>query len=164
LLEAFGRVKDSFPDAELEIIGYGPEKPALHNRVNKNDALKGISFSESVEHGKLVEKYQGARVLALPSLIGEGFGMTAAEAAACGIPTVTFGLGGTAELVVDGGTGLITGQNAESLANGLIRLFRDEGLVDEMGKRARKRMEDFYSWEIIGDKFDSFFHDIAGSK
>jgi len=119
-----------------------------------------VRFNDAVAHDDLIEKYRGARVLALPSLIGEGFGMTVAEAAACGIPTITFGLGGTAELVIDGETGLIVDRNAESLAKGLKRLFSDDALVDLMGERARKRMEDHYSWDIIADKFDRFFREV----
>ncbi len=160
LLKAYRLLKDSFPQAELEIIGYGPEKMPLFDIVENLDLSNEVTFSDAVEHDKLVDKYRGARVLALPSLIGEGFGMTVAEAAACGIPTVTFGLGGTGELVVDGETGMIVSQNAESLAEGLKRLFSDDALADHMGERARKRMEDHYSWDIIADKFDRFFRHI----
>jgi len=160
LLEAFMRIRDSLPEAELEIIGYGPEKKSLLETVESSDLSTSVKFSEAIAHDKLIEKYRGARVLALPSLTGEGFGMTVAEAAACGIPTITFGLGGTAELVVDGETGLIVSQNVESLAEGLKRLFSNDALVDHMGKRARKRMADHYSWDIIADKFDRFFREV----
>ncbi|UCE66074.1 MAG: glycosyltransferase family 4 protein [Candidatus Zixiibacteriota bacterium] len=160
LLEAYRQVRDSFPEAELEIIGCGPEKTPLLEIVESLDLSKKITFYDAVGHDKLIEKYRSARILALPSLIGEGFGMSVAEAASCGVPTITFGLGGTGELVVDGETGLIVNQNSKSLAGGLKRLFADDGLSDDLGRQARKRIVDHYSWDIIADKFDRFFGDI----
>ncbi|UCC80328.1 MAG: glycosyltransferase family 4 protein [Candidatus Zixiibacteriota bacterium] len=160
LIEAYSLVKKSYPDAELEIIGYGTEKTRLLGIVKSLGLWQNVTFSDAVEYDKLTEKYRAARILAFPSLIGEGFGMTVAEAAACGIPTITFGLGGTAELVVDNETGMIVSPNVGSLSEGLKRLYSDDTLVDDMGERARKRIEDHYNWEIIGDKFDRFFKDI----
>ncbi len=164
LIEAYNLVKKSYPDAELEIIGYGPEKTRLLGIVESLGLSQNIAFFDAVEYDRLIEKYRAARVLAFPSLIGEGFGMTVAEAAACGIPTITFGLGGTAELVVDGETGMIVDPSVESLSEGLARLYSDDSLVDDMGERARKRIEDHYNWEIIGDRFDGFFRDILDKK
>lgn len=164
LLEAFNSLKELYPDTQLEIIGYGPEKNALQEMVNRLNLDQKVVFSPAVPHEELPEKYREARLFALPSLIGEGFGMTAAEAAACGVPTVTFGLGGTGELVLDGSTGMITEPNAESLADGLMRLFADNDLVDRLGNKAQKRVEENFSWEVITEKFDSYFKSILNSQ
>lgn len=161
LIEAYSLVKKSYPDAGLEIIGYGPEKRRILRIVETMGLRQDVTFSDAVEYDALIEKYRAARILAFPSLIGEGFGMTVAEAAACGIPTVTFGMGGTAELVVNGETGIIVNSNIESLADGLKRIYSDDLLADRLGERARKRIEGFYNWNVIGDKFDRFFRDIV---
>jgi glycosyltransferase involved in cell wall biosynthesis len=164
LLEAYKKVQVSFSGATMEIIGYGPEKDWLFNYVKILGLSENVKFSEAVSHDMLIEKYRSARLLALPSLVGEGFGMTAAEAAACGIPTITFGLGGTGELVVNNETGMIVDQNAESLGEGLIKLFSDDELTDRLGRNARKRIEQYYGWDIISEKFDVFFKRVLSSK
>jgi len=161
LLEAFRQLKQSFPEAKLEIIGYGPEKNSLLEKINLSDLSGSVQMLDALGHELLVEKYQFARVLALPSLIGEGFGMTPAEAASCGIPTITFGLGGTSELVVNEETGLIVKQDAQSFAEGLIRLFSDADLTDALGRKARYRIEKNYNWDVISDKFNRLFQKIV---
>jgi glycosyltransferase involved in cell wall biosynthesis len=164
LLEAYKKARDSFSGATMEIIGYGPEKESLINYARTLGISENVKFSDAVSHEMLIEKYRSARLLALPSLVGEGFGMTVAEAAACGIPTITFGLGGTGELVVNNETGMIVDQNAESLGEGMIRLFSDDELTDRLGRNARERIEHYYSWDIISEKFDAFFKKVISGK
>jgi glycosyltransferase involved in cell wall biosynthesis len=86
--------------------------------------------------------------------------MTAVEAGACGIPTVTFGLGGTSELVLHEDTGLVVDQNSEALARGLISTLTDNDLVDRLGGNARKKVAERYSWNVISERFDKLFREI----
>ena len=164
LLRAFDSLKMAFPKAELEIIGYGPEKEPLFVEIERLNLGGKVIFSDPVPHEKLPDKYREARLLAMPSTIGEGFGITVAEAAACGVPTVTFGMGGTAELVLDGETGVITKPDAESLAEGMGRLFADDNLTSKLGESARQRIADNYGWENISGRFDNFLKSIVNSK
>ncbi len=87
--------------------------------------------------------------------------MTPAEAGACGVPTVTFGRGGTAELVIDNETGLIVGADKNSLRDGLLKLLQNDKLTDSLGQNARQRVATLFSWDAVIDKFDSLFHQIA---
>jgi glycogen(starch) synthase len=163
LLKAFALLTESYPDAELEIIGHGPEKERLIEISGRLNIGGKVIFSESVPHGELPAKYREARLLASPSLIGEGFGMTVAEAASCGVPSVTFGLGGTSELVRGGATGLIVEPNAEALANGFKKLFSENDLTRLLGENARNRIWENYSWDIISRKFDRYFRDLISA-
>ena len=164
LIDSFSSVIRELPEAELEIIGCGPQKDTLVRRIREFRMEDSISLCDRVSYDELPERYGGARALALPSLIPEGLGMTAVEAGACGIPTVTFGLGGTSELVVDGETGLVVDQSSESLADGLIRILTDDDLVDRLGENARKKVAEQYSWDVISEKFDKLFREIVGER
>jgi len=160
LLDAFSSALRKAPEAELEIIGYGPEKDDLARKVKQLRIEGSVSLCDRVSYAELPERYGGARALALPSLIPEGLGMTAVEAGACGVPTVTFGLGGTSETVVDGETGLVVDQSRESLADGLIRILTDDDLAGRLGENARKKVVEQYSWDVISKKFDKLFRQI----
>ncbi len=160
LLDAFSSVLRKVPKAKLEIIGYGPEEDGLIRKVKELAMENSVRFCGRVRYDELPERYRSARALALPSLIPEGFGISAAEACACGIPTVTFGLGGTAELVVHEDTGLVVEKSRDALAEGLIRILTDDDLADRLGENARKKVTEQYSWDILSEKFDKLFRDI----
>lgn len=68
----------------------------------------------------------------------ETFGLATAEAMAAGLPVVVTGVGGLAELVDDGRTGLVVPRgNEASLADALERLLADPGAAAAMGEAAR---------------------------
>ncbi|MEE8417602.1 MAG: glycosyltransferase family 4 protein, partial [candidate division Zixibacteria bacterium] len=146
--------------AELEIIGDGPEKDGLIRKIKELGMENSVRLCGRARYDELPERYRSARALALPSLKPEGFGISAAEACACGIPTVTFGLGGTSELVLHGETGLVVDQSRKALAEGLIRILTDDDLADRLGENARKKVTEQYSWDILSEKFDKLFRDI----
>ncbi len=136
LIEAFIDLKKQFPDAKLQIIGYGAEKENIQKIIRQGSFENAVSMIDAVPHDSLPDIYRKAKVLVLPSLIPEGLGMTPAEAGLCGVPCITFGLGGTSEIVVDGKTGLIVGPSNDELASALIRLFKDDEFTDDLGRNA----------------------------
>lgn len=90
----------------------------------------------------------GAHVVAYPSL-GEGFGLPVAEAMACGTAVLT-----TRELAlpeVGGDAALYTGTDAESIADGLRRLFSDDALRAELVERGRRQASQF-TWTAAAEK------------
>jgi len=160
LLDAFCEVIKKIPEARLEIIGYGPQKEYLVDKIGDANLFNAVKISDPVGYDFLPEKYRSARVLALPSLIPEGLGMTAVEAGACGVPTVTFGLGGTSEYVINEDTGIIVDKNKKALAEGMIRILSDDALADRMGQNARQSTLERYLWPVISEKFDRLFRQL----
>jgi glycosyltransferase involved in cell wall biosynthesis len=160
LIDAFIKLKKQFPDAKLRIIGYGAEKENIQNIIKANNIEQSVSFTDMLPHDSLPEIYRQARVLVLPSVIPEGLGLTPAEAGFCGVPCITFGLGGTSEIVVNNKTGLIVGPTKTELADGLIRLFNDNSLTDELGRNAGTHLEKLLSWPRIASRYDTLFRNI----
>jgi len=93
--------------------------------------------------------------------IREGFGLTIIEAMSCGLPIVTASWNGYSETVSsevgflartcwkDGDVWI----NQEDLISACTELIRNEDLREKMGKRARRRVEKFYSWERCVEKY-----------
>ncbi len=162
LLDAFREVLSEIPDAVLEIIGEGPEQRHLTARAMDLEIGENVVFSGSIDYLSLPEKYRSASTLALPSLIPEGLGMTAVEAGACGVPTVTFGFGGTSEFVINEKTGLVVDNDKNALAVGLARLLREDALTRRLGDNARRTVLEKYSWEVVSGKFACLFESLTG--
>ncbi len=128
-------------DFPLTVVGDGPEAEAA--RRNAPSTMRFVGEKTRDETLKLM---QSAQFLVFPSIWYETFGMTIAEAAALGTPTLASNLGGRSELVVDGETGLLfESANVEDFRNGARRLIADPGLCRTLGENARRRYERLYS-------------------
>lgn len=80
-----------------------------------------------------------ATALVLPSTSLETFGMVAPEAMLLGVPVVTFGFGGSGELVRHMENGILVAEpTPRALANALESLARSPGLRDRLGEQARR--------------------------
>lgn len=88
LLRAAARLDD----VTLDLIGEGPEKPALQALAERLGISKRVQFVGNVPHQKMPAYYQQA-ALNLLSSRHEGLGMVTLEAAACGVPTITTAVG-----------------------------------------------------------------------
>ncbi len=117
------------------VVGDGP----LHDRVP--DA---IGFVPPRELGAY---YERAAVVVCPSR-REGYGVVAREAMAHGRPVVATAVGGLADAVEEGVTGLLVApRDPGALRAALERLLADEELRARLGRAAREAAERRYSWQ-----------------
>lgn len=81
-----------------------------------------VVYAGEVDHAGKVALFGGARALLYPVQSGEPFGLVLAEAMACGTPVAALDRGAVREVVDDGLTGLVFGDEA-SMTAGLGRVF-----------------------------------------
>jgi glycosyltransferase involved in cell wall biosynthesis len=126
--------------------------------INKN-----VTFTDFIPYNRIINYYQNADVLVNPSF-SEAFGRSLIEAMACEVPVVATRVGGMTEIVEDGKTGiLVKPGDASALAEAILRLLSDEVLRRSMGKAARKRAVELYSWERTVDKLLRLYKDTCFS-
>jgi L-malate glycosyltransferase len=86
----------------------------------------------------------------LTSGSNEGFSNAVIEQMATGLPMIVTDVGGNAEAVVDGATGLVIPPNdAAAVGAALERMFADRTRTREMGRAARQRVEERFSLEAM---------------
>lgn len=130
LLRLFARLQRF----RLQLIGDGD----LLERLKAEYAQCGnIEFTGAVEQTELVRHYQGACALILPSLAPETFGLSVAEAFACGTPALVRQAGGSGELVKTTGAGFVY-RDDDELEKYLHRIAEDHELRSDLGKKARE--------------------------
>jgi len=89
LVSAFEKLAGESAELTLLIIGEGPEKEAVREQIRKCTSRNRISLQPFLEsHDQVIVLMKSANVLVIPST-REGFGITALEALACGLPVVT---------------------------------------------------------------------------
>jgi glycosyltransferase involved in cell wall biosynthesis len=91
---------------------------------------------------------KAAKVLIVPSLCYETFGLVVGEAFACGVPVIASRLGAIAELVEEGDTGLLfRAGDAADLADKVHLALDQNDAVCRMRENARKAYQEKYTAE-----------------
>jgi GT2 family glycosyltransferase/glycosyltransferase involved in cell wall biosynthesis len=121
-------------------------------------------FPESLTHvhhhlpsdDQLAELYSTAGLYLLTSR-HEGFGLTAAEAMACGCPVVATRADGNEEFCIDGETALTADpSDIERLKRHCLRLQREPELAEELARRGLRLIRE-YTWERVIDRLEAEF-------
>jgi glycosyltransferase involved in cell wall biosynthesis len=89
LVRAFGIISSEQPELRLLIIGEGPEQGAIAKIIHElslEDRILYRGFQDN--HDEIIARMKSSKVYVMPST-REGFGLTALEALACGLPVVT---------------------------------------------------------------------------
>jgi Glycosyltransferase len=124
LIIAFKEVLSKIPDAELYIVGIGPQESMLKNLVEQLKIASKVHFTGYVSEEEKITLMKHAWVLVQPS-VAEGFGLVLVEANACKTPVIAVDSGGPREVVRDGENGyLIKPNNIKMLVEKLVELFR----------------------------------------
>ncbi len=140
------------PDAlRLHVIGSGPEAPALERLVAELGLAERVVF-----HGfrrDVLDWMAHLDVLLMPSL-HEGLPYTLLEAMSLGRPVVASRVGGLAETLVDGETGLLVEVgDVGGLAAAIRRLAVEPGLAARLGEAAAARQRRAYTLETMTDAY-----------
>lgn len=103
-------------------------------------------------------------LMILPSRM-EGLSLALVEAHAAGVPCLVTDVGGNAEIVLDGRTGLIVKPEAPSaLAEGLSRLLARPDLLRTMGAAARERYQAHFTVDHMTEKTCSIYQKALDQK
>ena len=150
LLQAAVLLRARIPDAQIRIVGEGPEAARLrllHRELRLDDT---VVFLGEVTRSSLAVEYTIAHCFCLPT-VQEGFGLVFAEAMAAGLPVVACRAAAVPEIVEDGRTGFLVGQrNPAELAHALETLLVNENLRTEFGRAATQRIEAFDLPRVAG--------------
>ena len=140
--------KQSNVDYELVIVGDGPLKKDLENKV-KSENISDVRFLGS---RKDVENIiPGCDVLVLPSF-SESFGLVLIEALACEKPVIGSNVGGITEIITDEVGLLINPYDSSSLRSAIDKMVGDDTFRQVLASNARKRAIDFSKVEIPYDE------------
>ena len=160
LLEAFGQLLATRPDAELRIVG--PDASGTETGAYRRDCLAWVTargladrvrFLGEIPHAELPAQIRQAGVVAVPSVWGEPCGLVVLEAMACGVPVVASRVGGIPELVDDGRTGLLVPPaDPPALAAALARALADAAGRHDAYRLGPERIARRHAWPSIAQE------------
>ena len=137
-LEALRALAALRPEVSAIWVGDGPEAAWARRRAEHDGLADRFTLTGFVPRARVLEYLQAADVMAFPSR-AEGLPNVVMEAMAAGLPVVATDVGGVAEIVADGVTGiLVPPRDAGALTAGLCRILDDPARSRTMARRGRE--------------------------
>jgi glycosyltransferase involved in cell wall biosynthesis len=159
-IEAMARVAGAGGAGALEIIGDGPERPALEALAGSHAPGLAVTFRGVLPPEEVARALGAASVLLFPA-VGEGFGLAAIEALMSGVPVVVCADGGGVVQAVEAhGGGVVAGPAPEDLAAG-IRSALGAG-VRQAARRAGERWRTDLEPGRVAGRFEAWYREALG--
>ena len=150
-ISAFAAASKGFPDARLDMVGYGPllnDCEALIESLNVEDK---VILHGRTSHDKVRELMAEASIFLQHSVTAsdgnmEGLPVAILEAMSSGLAVVSTRHSGIPEAVIEGETGsLVDEGDVKSMAQEIEALLADHDKVEQFGDAARTRAQEHFT-------------------
>ena len=162
LIAAAEAVVREFPDVRFLLAGDGQRRKDFEEQTERLGIAKHFLF--------LGRRDDVPRILSccdigvLPSK-AEGLPNAVLEYLAAGLATVASRVGGNAEIIADGKTGLLVpAEDSSALAAALLRLLRNPVLAADLGKNGQDFVAAEFSFERLIEKTDQMYTELLHAR
>lgn len=150
LLHEEGGIGNKEKPLSLHIFGDGDKvyMNDLQSFLRERQLTSVVTFHGIVPQDELIEQYDHADMLLVPSLWQEPFGLVALEAMARGLPVIASQTGGLAEIITHEVNGLLVEPgNERELALAMRELLSDAGKRARLGQAGRATVQEHFTIE-----------------
>ena len=150
-IDAFAQLAANMPNVRLVLVGDGPEREGLEQRVAARGMSEIVTFAGRQSD---IPAWLGTFDIFCHPSRNEPFGLAVLEAMAARLPVVAYREGATSEIVVDGKTGILAAPgDVDGLASALEQLARSPDLRAHLGAAGRTRVLKEFAPEPLGSEF-----------
>ena len=147
-------------DAELVLVGEGPQLGEARRVARERDVSDRVRFLGL--RSDLAELLAPADLFCLAST-EESFGLSALEAMSAGTAVLGTRVGGVAEVVTDGTTGvLVDPEDRAAYASEMARLLGDRQGAARLGVAARDRAVARFDRRKVVEEYESLYRGLVG--
>jgi D-inositol-3-phosphate glycosyltransferase len=158
------------PGAELVVAGGGPARQLgadpdyrrLRDEAKRLEVAGRVTFTGGVSRDQVPALLRSADlVVCVPWY--EPFGMVPLEAMACAVPVVASAVGGLADTVTHGHTGmLVPARDPGALAVAVRQLLADPLRAAALGRAGLRRARHWYSWDRVAAQCEAVYLRVLG--
>lgn len=143
---------------KLVMVGTGPLRAQLEEAIAQSGLRNRVTLAGAVDDVRLP---LGIADLLLLTSRTEGLPGVVLEAAAAGVPSLGVDVGGVAEAIVDGVTGLVVPREKGAIVAALENLAATPERMGEMGVEARARATVEFRLEVAIDRFARVLSEVS---
>ena len=172
LADAYRKLRErgELPGARLEAAGYlAPEHKDYLADIEQQMKACGLAsefhYRGALDREQKIAFLQKLDVLSVPATYDEPKGIFLLEAMACGVPVVQPGRGAFPEIIEKTGGGLLVEpDDAESLAEGLLRIYKEPALAEKLGQSGFEKVREYYSVARMADRALEVYESVAAKQ
>jgi len=142
LIRSFAGVASVIENVKLLILGDGPERENLEDRVKHMGIQNRVIFTGMVPYED-VPGYLAISDAAVTASVTETFGLSVVEAMASGLPVLGVDSPGISDIIADQKTGLLAVNDIASFTAKMMQLVQDHEMREMMGKKALEAAEQY---------------------
>ena len=151
-LGAIAEAVKSVPNIVYVVVGDGQEARNLYKQAHDLKLENNIRFVGAVSDEDLLTWYSLAGAFIMTTHAHgtdvEGFGMVYQEAGSHSLPSIATNCGGVKESVEHTKTGIVLPkENKAAITETIVYFAKNPKYVEKLGKAAKQRFKDFFSWE-----------------
>jgi glycosyltransferase involved in cell wall biosynthesis len=151
IIEAFAIIIKKIPTAKLLIVGDGPMKNSISEKIKGMGLENNIQLCGNVTEEQKIKLIQESTMLLNPSLI-EGFGIVVLEAFAAGKPVLVSDTKPLSDLVTDSVDGFVLkSDDPQAWASTITNLFNDDSLAEKLGLAGRQKVKKYTISNLVND-------------
>lgn len=169
LLTSFTLVLQRYPSAKLVLVGDGPIRQSIAQKVQKNGLQQSIIMTGAIAHADVPEMLSIADIAVVPSAPvpasrgGTGTPLKLFEYMAAGKPIVATALNQAAEVIQDGHNGLLVeAGDIHGFAEAILTLLNNPAERGRLGQNARQQAINLYSWEEYTRRLEDIYLNVLG--
>jgi glycosyltransferase involved in cell wall biosynthesis len=147
-------VKEIFPNMRFSIIGNNPPQKLLQMARN-DERIEVLGYVDDVR-----PYFAGATMSICPVRDGGGTRLKILDAMAMGMPIISTTIG-CEGIDVSPGKNVLIADTPEEFVESIRKLNNDVMLREHISNFARITAENKYSWNIIGQKLNKYYHESA---
>lgn len=146
LIDAVVKLQEEFPLIKLEIVGDGPYKGVLENKIKQTNSSNYVNLNGQISDDKLVHLYESSSLSVLAHTLldngdTEGCPTVFSEAMGHGLPVIGGDGAGADTAIVNGKNGFIVhSPNINELAEAIRTIFLDPVLANSMREFGKAKL------------------------
>jgi glycosyltransferase involved in cell wall biosynthesis len=148
--------------SELSLVMAGKDKglqPEVIQMAEKLGLAQCVSFPGFLSFAEKIRAFDNADIFINTNSV-DNAPVSILEAWAMGLPVISTAIGGIADLVKDGETGLLIPDDDDSaMARAVQTLVENPTLAEKLSRQGREQAESF-SWECIQPQWEALFREV----
>ena len=168
LAEAYRLLRHSgdLPAGRLEVAGYmaadcKPYLEEIQTHLKEADLDREFRYHGVIDRAAKIAFLRDLDVMSLPATYDEPKGVSLLESMACGVPVVQPRRGAFTEIVeFTGGGLLVEPDDPQSLAAGILKLFKEKTLAEQLSASGYKGVREHYTAAHMADKVLSAYNEV----